>query len=385
MILLVILLTIVIALLNSKTFTFLFAPKKPTQQKSCPTGFKAQGNSCVPNASFVQNGLKYVSQNPTKKIPDAYKPLVDQGYLAKKNNTWTSNPTPTGKPPVNTGGGGSSSTTRCAANQFLQNGKCVAKPSGNTGGGTSGNSTRCGANQVLQNGKCVTKPQGGGGGGGMSSGGGKPILPSAPQQQKPTSCTFGGKTVKNCLLQYYNGDDNFRVTDNGKRLEAKINPSSYDGSKDDKTKNRNRNEIALRDVVQKDGQTISFDFRASGNQNIDKNKSAIFFQLKPEGYGGNDAQIRLAVKDDGTIAYGLYGGDTISTGVKADKNNNIQIRTDNGRGFLYINGQPVKTNKGDPMSFSLGSASSTQIKFGLEAVPDQITGDIYGTYDNISF
>lgn len=381
MILLVILLTIVVALLNSKTFTFLFAPKKPTQPakpKSCPTGFKAQGNSCVPSASFVQNGLKYVSQNPTKKIPDAYKPLVEQGYLSKNKDKWTSNPTPNGKPPVNTGG--STSSNKCSANQVLQNGKCVTKGGGGSGGGTSGN--KCFANQVLQNGKCVNKSQGGG----TSGGGGKPILPSAPQQQKPMSCTFGGKTIKSCLLQYYDGDSNFRVTNDGKRLEARINKSSYDGSKDDKSKKRNRNEIALRDSVRPNGQTISFDFSATGHNNIEKNKSAIFFQLKPEGYGGNDSQLRLAVKDDGTIAYGLHGGNTVSTGIQASQNNNIQIKTNDGRGFLYINGQQVKKNNGEPVSFSLGG-NSTQIKFGLEAVPDQLDGkgDITGVYNNIGF
>ena len=355
MILFIVIIVIIIAYLNTEHYKFLFA----APPKSCPTGFRKQGNNCVPNTSFIQNGLKYVTKNPQKKVPDAYKPLVDSGYLKKQGNTWTSNPTPGGKPPAynNTGGRG--------GNQ---------KPPG--GGGSGNQKPPGGGGQKPPDGR-GQKPPGGRGG--------NSILPSAPQQQKPTSCRFGGRDVKNCLLQYYNGDQNFIVTNDGKTLQARINPSSYDGSKDDKSKNRNRNEIALRNVVQKDGQTISFNFTAQGAQNMDKNKSAIFFQLKPEGHGGNDAQIRLGVRSDGTIGYGLFGGEIKSTGVQASNNNNIQIKADGGSGYLYINGQQVKANNGEPVSFSLGAANSTQIKFGLEAVPGQINGDVYGIYNNISF
>ena len=278
MILFIIIIVIIIGYLNTKHYTFLFAPPSP---KNCPTGFVKSGSKCVPSAA-----------------------------------------------PAN-----------CPSGQVKD-----------------------------KNGKCV-----------------KNVLPHAPQQQKPTSCRFGGKDVKNCLLQYYSGEQNFIVTNDGKNLQARINPSSYDGSKNDKSKNRNRNEIALRNVVKKDGQTISFNFSAQGAQNMDKNKSAVFFQLKPQGHGGNDAQIRLGIKSDGTIGYGLFGGNIQSTGIQANQNNNIQIKTDNGRGYLYINGKQIKRKDGEPVSFSLGAADDTQIKFGLEAVPGQINGDVYGIYNNIRF
>lgn len=374
MILLVIVLVIIIAILNSNRNKFLFAPPK-----KCPNGYRAQGNACVPTTSLIQNGLNYVKKNPTKKIPDAYKPLVDGGYLRNKDGKWTSNPTPGGKPPAI-----KNTSPQCKSGQVLSGGKCVNKPQG--GGGSGSGSGGCKQGQVLKGGKCVNVPNNSGGGGGASQNnkGGKSTYPSAPQQQKPTQCKFGGQNVKNCLLQYYDGDKNFIVTNDGKTLKARINPSSYDGSKSDKSKYRNRNEIALRDVLKKNGQTISFDFVANGQQNVDKNKSALFFQLKPEGGGGNDALIRLGIRD-GKISYGIHGNDTVPTDIPANQTNNIQIKAKDGRGYLYINGQQIKNKGGEPISFSLGAADSTQIKFGLEAVPGQISGDVTGTYDNIQF
>ena len=328
--------------MNINNDNFLFANPKP-----CPNGFKNVGGKCTPSTSIVQNGLQFLTSHPKiskDKIPKVYQPLVQQGYLTNKNGKWTSNPSPSGQPPI-------------VIPQQQPKPPKPPKPSNNGGGGQ------------------VQNPPSG-------SQGVKSTYPSAPQQQKPTTCQFGGQNVKKCLLQYYNGDQNFIVSNNGTRLQARINQSSYDGSKSDKSQNRLRNEIALQNILQKDGQNVSFDFSASGTQNIDKTKSAIFFQIKPTGGGGNDALIRLGVRD-GKIAYGIGGGNMIPINIPAGQRNNIQFKMNSGRAYLYINGKQVNNSSGSPISVSLGNPNDSQLKFGLEGVPEQINGDIVGSYDNI--
>jgi hypothetical protein len=208
-------------------------------------------------------------------------------------------------------------------------------------------------------------------------------FPPAPNPTKPVSFKIGGKTVIG-LLQYKNGPQNFRVGNDGRSLQASINPSSYDGSKKGKSQHRLRNEVAIRNEVKKTGQTIGFNFRAQGVNNLNKNKSAIFFQLKPQGGGGNDSLVRLGIKN-GFISYGLHGNDTIATNIPASQKNAIQITSKNGRGYLNINGTPITNKAGEPISFSLGAANSTQIKFGLEGLNNAVHGEVQGSYDNISF
>lgn len=208
-------------------------------------------------------------------------------------------------------------------------------------------------------------------------------LPKAPDPSKPTTFQFGGRTVTG-LLQYRNGPKNFRVSNGGKTLQASINPSSYDGSKKGNTQRRLRNEVAIRNEVKKTGQTIGFNFRAQGVNNMNKNKSTIFFQLKPQGSGGNDSLIRLGIKN-GFISYGIHGNDTVATNIPASQKNAIQVTSKNGRGYLNINGKPITNKAGKPVSFSLGAANSTQIKFGLEGINDAVHGEVQGSYDNISF
>lgn len=208
-------------------------------------------------------------------------------------------------------------------------------------------------------------------------------FPNAPNPKKPTSFQFGGRTVTG-LQQYKNGSKNFRVSNNGKSLQASINPSSFDGSKEGNSQRRLRNEVAIRNEVKRTGQTISFNFRAQGVNNLNQNKSALFFQLKPQGFGGNDSLIRLGIKN-GFISYGLHGNDTVSTNIPASQKNAIQVISKDGRGYLNINGKPITNKNGEPISFSLGAANSTQIKFGLEGLKNAVHGELQGSYDNISF
>lgn len=208
-------------------------------------------------------------------------------------------------------------------------------------------------------------------------------FPAAPNPSKPTTFQFGGRTVVG-LQQYKNGPQNFRVGNGGRSLRASINPSSYDGSKPGNTQQRLRNEVAIRNELKKNGQTIGFNFRAQGVNNLNKNKSAIFFQLKPQGSGGNDALIRLGIKN-GFISYGIHGNDTVATNIPASQKNAIQVTSKDGRGYLNINGKPITNKAGKPISFSLGAANSTQIKFGLEGLKEAVHGEVQGSYDNISF
>lgn len=208
-------------------------------------------------------------------------------------------------------------------------------------------------------------------------------FPKAPNPSKPAKFQFGGRTVTG-MQQYKNGPQNFIVSNGGRTLQASINPSSFDGSKPGNSRSRLRNEVAIRDELKKNGQTISFNFRAQGVDNLSKNKSAIFFQLKPQGGGGNDSLIRLGIKN-GFISYGIHGNDTVATNIPASKKNAIQVTSKDGRGYLSINGKPITNKAGKPISFSLGAANSTQIKFGLEGLPSAVHGEIQGSYDNISF
>jgi outer membrane biosynthesis protein TonB len=346
----VIIITICILITFKNSNVFLFANPEPGP--ACPVGFKSQGGKCIPSSTMLKNGLTYLSKNPTKPVPVAYKPLITSGYLVKKSDKWTVD---SRKPVRQVQPGPKPAPVKPGPKP------APVKPA-----------------PVKPGPKPVPKP------GPPVKSGGPSQLPSSPNQQKPTSCTFGGKQNKNCLLQYYNGNQNFQSSNNGTRLQASINPSSLDGSKNDGSQNRIRNEIAVRDVMKKDGQTISFNFSASGGNNVNKNKSAIFFQIKPQGTGNNDSLIRLGIKN-GMVSYGLHGNDTVPTNIPANQHNNIQIKANNGQGTVYINGQPVKDSKGQNVSFSLGAAANSQIKFGLEAVPGQIDGTITGSYDNISF
>lgn len=109
--------------------------KPQIKPKSCPKGYKNQGNSCVPSTTMVQHGLNYLEKNPTKKIPDAYKPLVENGYLQKKGNEWTSNPNPSGKPPayINNQGGSTQHGSQGGSSQHGSQGGISAAPSGFSG------------------------------------------------------------------------------------------------------------------------------------------------------------------------------------------------------------------------------------------------------------
>ena len=136
---------------TTSEYLYLNAPPK-----SCPIGHRIQGNKCVPNATLIQNGLNYVTKNPQKKVPDAYKPLVDGGYLKKQGSQWTSNYSPSGQPPA-------FNNTGCPNGQRKDaKGKCVSTSGGMSSGGSSG-SGGCPNGQIKdKNGKCV-KAQGGGG------------------------------------------------------------------------------------------------------------------------------------------------------------------------------------------------------------------------------
>jgi hypothetical protein len=202
-----------------------------------------------------------------------------------------------------------------------------------------------------------------------------------PNTDKIDNVTIGGFTTQ-ALLQWNNGA--LQVSQNGTSISSSINPQSTDGSKEEYSKKRHRNEIAL--VVPKkevrDLETISFEFRANGTDNIKQHSTGIFFQLKPSGKGGGNAY-RLGIRD-GQLAIGLpYGTaqivkDSSGKPIDMDASHKFDVKFDGkGGGTVYVDGKPVKPKIKMPNT-------ETNIKFGLEGLPGTIKGGtVSGQYDNI--
>jgi hypothetical protein len=268
----------------------------------------------------------YQKNNKSGKVDkeSVYADLVQQGYLQFKNGKWVRYLEPSGKPHV------------------------VGGPS--SGGGT------------------VTNPK-------------EVYAANPPNADRIDNVNIGGYTTQ-ALLQWNNGA--LQVSQNGTSISSSINPQSTDGSKEEYSKKRHRNEIAL--VVPKkevrDLETISFQFRANGTDNIKQHSAGIFFQLKPSGKGGGNAY-RLGIRD-GQLAIGLpYGTAKIvkdSSGKPIDMNasHKFDVKFDGkGGGTVYVDGKPVKPEIKMPNT-------ETNIKFGLEGLPGTIKGGtVSGQYDNI--
>ena len=78
---------VIIIWITTNNNYFLFAQKPQSKKTPKP-----------PTWSKIQSGLKYLTHNPNKPVPNKYQKLVDAGYLTTKYGKWTSNPTPGGKP-----------------------------------------------------------------------------------------------------------------------------------------------------------------------------------------------------------------------------------------------------------------------------------------------
>ena len=72
-----------------------------------------------PTTSRLQNAINFFKKYPDRVTnpPDAYKGLIEAGYIKKTGNNWTVNTSPAGKPPArilggSTGGSGGGSTSR---------------------------------------------------------------------------------------------------------------------------------------------------------------------------------------------------------------------------------------------------------------------------------
>ena len=99
-------------------------------------------------------------------------------------------------------------------------------------------------------------------------------------------------------------------------------------------------------------------------QNTD-NKILNSFQLKPP--GSEYAAATLGIKD-GYYAYKLGDSHSVKTNIKANDKVNVQIKVNNGKGELYLNGSKLPTN-------NFNVPSNSNIKFGLEGY-DNMSGRV---------
>ena len=273
----------------------------------------------APTRNQLNNALSKL--NSGQKKPSTYQSLINKNYLYQKGGKWYSRNKPAGQPPVRGGG----------------------KP--NQGGGKPSKGL-------------ISNPN--------------------PNPKKKVEVSVGGVTSP-ALLQWKNGG--LQVSNDGKNINVSINPNSQDGSKLQGTY-RNRNEIALVNNLNK-LKTVSFNFSAKNTDNIKQHSTGIFFQLKPTGKGGNNAFIRLGIRD-GKIAVGYPNKtpqilkDSSGNTINANGNNKFEFKLNGNSSQLYINGKPVTDFKLPP-----SKADSTNIKFGLEAVPGTLNDAISGSYQNI--
>lgn len=205
-------------------------------------------------------------------------------------------------------------------------------------------------------------------------------FPTAPNPTKPQTVYVAGKPFKG-LLQYKNGQ--FIANSNGTQFTATIDPKSLDGSKKGDSTSRLRNELAVKNMIGGSG-TISFNLKTSGSQNVSDSKSSKstnIFQIKPSGQGGNDAFLRLGVKQ-GKITYGIDGGNQKPTDISASVNNKVDIKlnTNTGKHDLYINGKLITSFKA-----SKGDLQDANVKFGAEGFKNETKGRFSSTYSNVSF
>ncbi len=319
---------------------------------TCPGGgVRNSQGKCPSLASLGRDSVTTTTTAPTKELlakalaaytknnksgivnkDSVYKDLVERGYLQFKDGKWKPNNKPVGQPAVGSG---------------------AQRPSVPPSGG--------GSNKNPKNPKEV-------------------YAANPPNADKIDNVTIGGFTTQ-ALLQWNDGD--LQVSQNGTSISSSIDPQSTDGSNEGNSKKRHRNEIAL--VVPKkevrDLETISFDFRANGTDNIVQHSTGVFFQLKPSGKGGGNAY-RLGIRD-GQLAIGLpYGTaqivkDSSGKPIDMDKSHKFDVKFDGkGGGTVYVDGKPVKP----PIKMA---NTETNIKFGLEGLPGTIEGSVSGQYDNI--
>lgn len=226
---------------------------------------------------------------------------------------------------------------------------------------------------------------------------------TSPLPNKPSLVNIGGKQVV-ALLQW--NDGGLRISQNGRVITSTIKPSSTDGSKVGKSTGRNRNEIAIKYMADK-VKGIDFKTALSGYENMKKNKSAIWFQIKPEGSSGdNNATIRLGVESDGRITIGRHGikgknnssGGPMYTSLNAKdykgKPLNISVKLNqSGKNVILVNGKELTLDNGKVAEFEDPPKKST-IKFGAETVKgtlfdfnskDNNPGEFGVTYSDIGF
>lgn len=82
-----------------------------------------------PTQSIIHNAVTYLNKYPQRRIPPTYKPLVNQGYVIKKGNTWKPSSTKRGR---KTGGSGN----KGSGNKGNGNMGSGNKGSGNMGSGS---------------------------------------------------------------------------------------------------------------------------------------------------------------------------------------------------------------------------------------------------------
>ena len=159
-------------------------PKPQATSGSCPSGQTRIGNKCVkvqnekppaassgskppttssggkpPTTSRLQNAADFFKKHPERvnNPPDAYKGLIQSGYLQKNGNNWTINTNPSGQPPARVwqpgGSAGKGGPSGSAGKGETSGSAGKGGPSGSAGGGKGGASGKLPApkNPVFHN------------------------------------------------------------------------------------------------------------------------------------------------------------------------------------------------------------------------------------------
>jgi hypothetical protein len=172
------------------------------------------------------------------------------------------------------------------------------------------------------------------------------------------------------LLQYTNSG--LKISPDGKSIQASINPKTADGV-DGKKGAKQRNELSVQQRL-KDGKgTISFDMQLGGAVKNTDGEIINTFQLKPP--NSNYASVTLGVKD-GKYAVKVGGKNSVTTNFDANTPIHVNVKVNNGKGELYINGVKQTTS-------AFNVPTSANIKFGLEA-SGNATGTVESKYDDIA-
>ncbi len=193
-----------------------------------------------------------------------------------------------------------------------------------------------------------------------------------PNPKKPVKLNIGGTINSPTLLQYTQGG--LQISPNGRNIYASIKPNTKDGSGNNK--DRQRNEIAIKDQFKNGKSNISFNLNLASKTNDTNNRIINAFQIKPQGTNSGAAYVQVGVKN-GKVAYTVNGKNSIPTNLPANTNTKVDIKMNNGQGTLYLNDKKIT-------SFNVYS-NNANVKFGLEGSGKKHVKDtVSATYNDIT-